>query len=77
MWAESWVNLGATVNPYPSSPTTNVTASMKKQEWSEKTMFEKGLIHQSSLSDLSSDLDQIYLNLTGFATEFLFELNLF
>ena len=41
MWGESWANLGTAVNPYPSNPTTNVTSSMRKQKWSEKTMFEK------------------------------------
>ena len=41
MWADSWANLGSTVNPYPGNPTTNVTSAMRKQKWSEKTMFEK------------------------------------
>ena len=44
MWADSWANLGSTVNPYPGNPTTNVTSAMRKQKWSEKTMFEKGSI---------------------------------
>lgn len=40
MWAQSWVNIGGLVKPFPNASPVNITEALQKQNYTVLKMFE-------------------------------------